>query len=64
MPTFFDPNGRELGLQISGPLDDICIDDIWYEDNPNEEVSEDVVDYIYEYYATELDELWWETRRR
>ena len=58
-----DKNNRELEIDgLSGAEDDIQIDSIYYTDNPDEEVSDEVVDYIMDTYAAELYNEWFQNQ--
>ena len=57
-----DKNGRELIVSVSGKYqDDIQIDSLEYRDS-DEEVSEEVYDYVMDNYGDVLYELWYQDK--
>ena len=56
-----DKNNREVEITVSGrDHDDIEISDAIFVDNPDEEVPDEVVDYIWDTYADDLYQEWYE----
>lgn len=58
----FDKEGRELEVTLYGKYeDDIQIDEIYYTDS-DEEVSDSVIEYIYDKYSDKMYEEWFMDR--
>ena len=59
-----DSAGREVEIgHVSGYQDDIQIEDAWYTDESiGPEVPDDEIDFIYNEYATELYDLWYQNK--
>lgn len=57
-----DKDGREIQISVSGRYeDDIQIDEAYYVDS-EEEVLDDVIDYIQSQYADEIYQEWYENK--
>lgn len=55
-----DQDGRDVELYVSGRYeDDITIDEIYYLDS-SDDVSDETIDYIYDTYAEEIYQCWYE----
>lgn len=57
-----DKSGREIYISVYGKYeDDIQIDEAYYVDT-EEDVPDDVIAYIYENYASEMYDQWYENK--
>jgi hypothetical protein len=58
---FKTETGRVVEIEsVGGSQDDFYIASAYYEDTPGEAISDKDLDYLQEYYASELYEMWFE----
>lgn len=49
--------GREIEISFFGTYEDIQVEEVWYLDSEEDEVSEEDIEYIKDTYAFEIEEV-------